>query len=342
MLPRSWLGQQMQVDRLKRRNFIALLGGAAGWPLAARAQQPTMRVIGFLSGRSASESLGVLAGFRKGLHEAGYDEGTNVHIAFRWGEGHYRELPTLASDLAGLRVTVMVAAGGEIVALAAKTATSTIPVVFIVGTDPVKAGLVASLRRPGGNVTGVTLLTATLGTKRLGLVRDIVPAATLIAVLVNPLNSNTAPYLSDIEGAARSLGQNISILRASTPSQVDAAFAEIVQQQNAGALVVIPDAFFSSARDQLVSLAAHYALPAIFDSRENVAAGGLMSYGSSYADVYHQAGIYVGRILKGAKPADLPVLQPTKFEFVINLKTARALGLTIPPGILAIADEVIE
>jgi len=215
---------------IRRREFIATLGSAVvAWPVAARAQQPVMPVIGFLSGRSASESSGVLAGFRKGLHEAGYDEGRNVHIAFRWGEGHYRELPTLASDLAGLRVTVMVAAGGEIVALAAKTATSTIPVVFIVGTDPVKAGLVASLSRPGGNVTGVTLLTATLGAKRLGLVRDIVPAATLIAVLVNPLNSSTAAYLSDIEGAARSLGQNISIQRASTPSQVDAAFAEIVQ-----------------------------------------------------------------------------------------------------------------
>ena len=329
MLPRSWLGQQMQVDRLKRRNFIALLGGAAGWPLAARAQQPTMPVIGFLSGRSASESSGVLAGFRKGLHEAGYDEGTNVHIAFRWGEGHYRELPTLASDLAGLRVTVMVAAGGEIVALAAKTATSTIPVVFIVGTDPVKAGLVASLSRPGGNVTGVTLLTATLGTKRLGLVRDIVPAAMLIAVLVNPLNSNTAPYLSDIEGAARSLGQNISILRASTPSQVDAAFAEIVQQQNAGALVVIPDAFFSSARDQLVSLAAHHALPAIFDFRENVAAGGLMSYGSSYADVYHQAGIYVGRI---SKAQSQPICQCCSLPSSSSSSTLRLPGHSASPS----------
>jgi putative tryptophan/tyrosine transport system substrate-binding protein len=333
----------MQFDQLRRREFTLLLGGAAAaWPLAARPQQQGVPVIGFLSGRSASESSGVLAGFRKGLHEAGYDEGTNVHIAFRWGEGHYRELPALASDLAGLRVTIMVAAGGEIVALAAKTATSAIPVVFVVGTDPVKAGLVASLSRPGGNVTGVTLLTATLGAKRLGLVRDIVPATTLIAVLVNPLNSNTAAYLSDIEDAARSLGQNISILRASTPSEIDAALAEIVQRQHASALVVIPDAFFSSARDQLVSLAAHHALPAIFDSRENVAAGGLMSYGTSYVEVYHQAGIYVGRILKGAKPTDLPVLQPTKFEFVINLKTARALGLNIPPGILAIADEVIE
>jgi putative tryptophan/tyrosine transport system substrate-binding protein len=332
----------MHLHRLKRREFVTLAGGAAvARPLVARAQQ-AVPVIGFLSGRSASESSGVLTGFRKGLHEAGYDEGRNVHIAFRWGEGHYRELPTLASDLAGLRVTIMVAAGGEIVALAAKKATSTIPIVFIVGTDPVKAGLVAGLNRPGGNVTGVTLLTATLGAKRLGLVRDIVPAATLIAVLVNPLNSNTAAYLSDIEGAAHSLGQSISILRASTPSEVDAAFAEIVQQQHASALVVIPDAFFSSARDQLVSLAAHHSLPAIFDSRENVAAGGLMSYGTNYADVYHQAGIYAGRILKGAKPVELPVLQPTKFEFVINLKTARALSLTIPPGILAIADEVIE
>jgi putative tryptophan/tyrosine transport system substrate-binding protein len=326
---------------MRRREFITLLGGTAAWPLVARAQQAVVPVIGFLSGRSARESAGVLAGFRKGLHEAGYDEGTNVHIAFRWGEGHYRELPVLASDLVGLRVTVMVAAGGEIVALAAKTTTSTIPIVFIVGTDPVKAGLVTSLSRPGGNVTGVTLLTATLGAKRLGLVRDIVPAAILIAVLVNPLNSNTAAYLSDIEGAARSLGQNINIWRASTPSEVDAAFAEIVQQ-HASALVVIPDAFFSSVRDQLVSLAARHALPAIFDSRENVAAGGLMSYGTSYSDVYHQAGMYAGRILKGAKPVDLPVLQPTKFEFVINLKTATALGLTIPPGILAIADEVIE
>jgi putative tryptophan/tyrosine transport system substrate-binding protein len=327
---------------VRRRDFITLLGGAAAlWPLGVRAQQAVVPVIGFLSGRSARESAGVLAGFRKGLHEAGYDEGTNVHIAFRWGEGHYRELPVLASDLVGLRVTVMVAAGGEIVALAAKTTTSTIPIVFIVGTDPVKAGLVTSLSRPGGNVTGVTLLTATLGAKRLGLVRDIVPAAILIAVLVNPLNSNTAAYLSDIEGAARSLGQNINIWRASTPSEVDAAFAEIVQQ-HASALVVIPDAFFSSVRDQLVSLAARHALPAIFDSRENVAAGGLMSYGTSYSDVYHQAGMYAGRILKGAKPVDLPVLQPTKFEFVINLKTATALGLTIPPGILAIADEVIE
>jgi putative tryptophan/tyrosine transport system substrate-binding protein len=326
---------------MRRREFITLLGGTAAWPLVARAQQAVVPVIGFLSGRSARESASVLAGFRKGLHEAGYDEGTNVHIAFRWGEGHYRELPVLASDLVGLRVTVMVAAGGEIVALAAKTTTSTIPIVFIVGTDPVKAGLVTSLSRPGGNVTGVTLLTATLGAKRLGLVRDIVPAAILIAVLVNPLNSNTAAYLSDIEGAARSLGQNINIWRASTPSEVDAAFAEIVQQ-HASALVVIPDAFFSSVRDQLVSLAARHALPAIFDSRENVAAGGLMSYGTSYSDVYHQAGMYAGRILKGAKPVDLPVLQPTKFEFVINLKTATALGLTIPPGILAIADEVIE
>jgi putative tryptophan/tyrosine transport system substrate-binding protein len=327
-------------SHIERRKFLAALGGAAAaWPLAARAQQAAMPVTGFLSSRSPGESASVMGGFRQGLKEAGYAEGRNVHIAFRWAEGRYDRLPALAAELVDIQVTVILAAGGTQTGLAAKAATSTIPIVNI-GSDPVAAGLVASLSRPGGNVTGVSLLSGALTPKRLELLRELLPTATIIGVLVNPNIPNAEIEIEsrEIQAAARTTGQQIRVVSASTERDIDAAFASITQQ-GIGALVIGADAFFDSRRDLVVALAAQYRVPTIYGF---AAPGGLVSYAASVPEGYRQAGIYVGRILKGDKPADLPVLQPTKFELVINMKTAKALGLEVPDSLLARADEVIE
>jgi ABC-type uncharacterized transport system substrate-binding protein len=323
---------------MRRRQFITLLGGAAAtWPLAARAQQPAMPVIGFLSSRSPRESASVVAGFRQGLKEAGYREGQNVHIAFRWAEGQFDQLPALAAELVEIQVAVILAAGGTVTGLAAKAATSTIPIVCI-GTDPDKVGLVASLSRPGGNVTGISPLSWPLGAKRLGLLRELVPRTAVIAVLINPTNPAAEMESEGIQAAARATGQQIHILHASSESGIDAAFTNLVQQR-VGALLVGADPFFNSRRNQLVALAARHAVPTIYSFS---AAGGLISYASNIPEAYHQAAIYVGRILKGEKASDLPVVQPTKFELIINLKTAKALGIDVPLHLQQLADEVIE
>jgi ABC-type uncharacterized transport system substrate-binding protein len=325
---------------MRRREFITLIGGAVAWPLAARAQQPAMPVVGFLNQGSAKPSAYLAAAFRKGLNEVNYVEGKNVGIEYRWAESQYNELPELASDLVNRKVAVLAPAFLP-AALAAKAATSTIPICFVTGADPVKQGLVTSLNRPGGNVTGVSFLSALLGAKRLGLLHDLMPAANIFAVLLNPTNSNAETLSKDLLSAAHTLGKQIVLLTASTEHEIDRQFATLVQQR-ADVLIVSPDAFFDSQRDHIVALVAHHAIPAIYERRDSAVAGGLMSYGADVADAYHQAGIYTGRILNGEKPADLPVIQPTKLEFVINLKTAKTLGLTFPPGLLAIADEVIE
>jgi ABC-type uncharacterized transport system substrate-binding protein len=322
---------------MKRREFITLLGGAAVWPLAAKAQQPTIPVIGFLSSRSPVESASVVAGFRQGLKEAGYAEGRNVHIAFRWAEGGYDRLPALVAELVEIQVAVILAAGGTQTGLAAKAATSTIPVVNI-GSDPDRMGLVASFNRPGGNVTGISLLSWPLTPKRLELLRELVPTAGVLGVLVNPSGPNAEIESREIQTAARALGQQIHVFRAATEPELRSVFASVTQE-GIGALVVGADAFFDSRRDLLVALAAQHAVPAIYSF---AAPCGLISYAASVPEGYRQAGVYVGRILKGEKPADLPVLQPTKFELVINLKTAKALGLTVPEKLLVAADEVIE
>jgi putative ABC transport system substrate-binding protein len=327
---------------IKRREFITAVGGAAAWPLAARAQQqPAMPVIGFLHGASPAPFAHLVAAFRQGLGEMDYVEGRNVAIEFRWAEGQYDRLPELAVDLDRRRVAVIVATGGEQAGIAAKRATATIPIVFTSGDDPVKLGLVASLSRPGGNATGVSILTAQMETKRIGLLRELVPAATRIAVLANPAYRSTDVQLKEVEEAARTLGLQIEILRASSESDLDAAFARLPELK-VGALQVCADPFFNSRRDQIVALAARHALATIYEQREFAVAGGLASYGTSLTDAYRQIGIYAGRILKGDKPADLPVMQSTKFDLVLNLKTAKALGLTVPDKLLALADEVIE
>jgi putative ABC transport system substrate-binding protein len=324
-----------------RRELLAALGSAAAWPLAARAQQPSMPVVGFISSRSPDESASAVVAFRQGLAEAGYVEGQNVEIAFRWAEGHYDRLPMMAADLARRQVTAILATGGNPPVFAVKAATATIPIVFIIGSDPVEVGFVASLNRPGANITGVSLFTSVLVAKRLELLRELVPAATIIAFLVNPDNSNAQPDTAVMQAAAARLGQKLIVLSARTDQDIDLAFASLGQQQ-ATALVVNTDAFFLTRRNQLASLEARYAIPTIHDLREYTAAGGLLSYGTNLADAYRQGGTYVGRILKGEKPHSLPVVQPTKFDLVINLKTAKALGLEIPPTLLARADEVLE
>ena len=327
---------------MRRREFITLLGGAAAvWPLVARAQQPVIPVIGFISSRSPDESASAVVAFRQGLAEAGYVEGQNVEITFRWAEGHYDRLLMMAAYLARRQVTAILATGGNPPVFAVKAATATIPIVFIIGSDPVEVGFVASLNRPGGNITGVSLFTSLLVAKRLELLRELVPAATIIAFLVNPDNSNARPDTAVMQAAAARLGQKLIVLSAHTDQDIDLAFASLGQQQ-ATALVVNTDAFFLTRRNQLASLEARYAIPTIHDLREYTAAGGLVSYGTNLADAYRQGGTYVGRILKGEKPHSLPVMQPTEFDLVINLKAAKALGLQIPDRLLALADEVIE
>jgi putative ABC transport system substrate-binding protein len=325
---------------MKRREFIALLGGAAAtWPLAAHAQQPALPVIGFMASWAYNENLENLVALRRGLSEIGYIEGQNVTIEYRWADGQYDRLSALATDLVRRRVNVIVAAGGS--GLAAKAATTTIPIVSMIGGDPVTSGFVASLNRPEANLTGVALFAYSLGPKRLELLRELVPSAKVIAVLVNPTNADAQPDRQAVEASARAVGQQIFILNASTERDFDSAFAAMVQQR-AGALLVMADPIFNSRREQLIALAARHAMPTIYEWREFAMAGGLMSYGSSITDAYRQVGIYTGKMLKGAKPAELPVMQAVKVELVLNLKTATTLGLTFPLTLLGRADEVVE
>jgi putative ABC transport system substrate-binding protein len=325
-----------------RREFLMLLGGATlARPRRARAQQPAMPVVGYLSSRSPDDTTHLLAGFRQGLADGGFVEHQNVTIEYRWALGQYDQLPALAAELTRLPVAVVVSTGGEPAALAAKAATSTIPIVFGTGTDPVKAGLVASYNRPGGNATGINFQTADMEAKRLGLLHELMPQAKNIAFLYNAKFAAAEGQLHDVREAARTLGLQINALHASTDDQINAAFRTMVQQQTA-ALILAADPFFDTRRSQLVVLAAYNSLPAIYQFREYAAAGGLMSYGIDAIDAYRQIGIYAARILKGTRPVDLPVMQPTKFELVNNLKTAKALGRTVPETLLARADEVIE
>jgi putative ABC transport system substrate-binding protein len=327
---------------MNRREFITLLGGAAaGWPLAARAQQAAMPVIGFLSGRSSGEAAYAVAAFHRGLKALGYVEGDNVAIEYRWADGAYDRLPTLAADLVRRRVAVIAATGGHLSGLAAKAATSSIPIVFNTGEDPVSLGLVTSINRPGGNATGIYIFLAEMDTKRLELLRELVPNAALIAVLLNPTWIRFKAVSKEIAEAARAAGQRIDVVEASNEHEIHGAFKRIAPLRPQ-ALLVGADPFFNARREQLVTLANHYAIPAIYELREFAVAGGLMSYGTSLTEAYRQVGVYTGRILKGEKPAELPVVQSSRFELVINLKTAKALGLKVPATVLARADEVIE
>jgi len=326
---------------VRRRHFITLIGGAAAvWPRAARGQQAAMPVIGFLHGASFEGYKPMVTSFRQGLKEAGYVDGYNVAIEFRWAEGHYDQLPAMAADLVRRQVAVIVT-GGTPAAFAAKEATSTIPTVISVGVDPVQLGLVGSLNRPGGNVTGTAVLTVELGAKKLEMLHELLPTAAAIVLLVNPTNPNVESETRVVQDAARLLGLHLHVLHASTESQIDAAFGALVELR-ASALIVGVEPFLNDSRAQIVALAARYAVPAVYGVRDFVTAGGLMSYGTDLVDIYRQSGIYAGKILKGARPADLPVQQLTKVALVINLKTAKTLGLTIPTTLLGRADEVIE
>jgi len=323
---------------MRRRELITLIGGAAAWPLAARAQYP---IVGVVSSRSLADSAISFTAFRRGLADSGYVEGQNLEIISRWAEGHYDRLPALAADLARRRVAVILATGGNPPALAAKAASATIPTVFIIGSDPVEVGLVASLNHPGGNITGVSLFTSLLVAKRLELLREMVPTAITIGFLVNPNNSNAKPDTKVAHTAARGLARQLTVLHAATEEDIDAAFATLARDR-ISALMVNTDAFFLTRREQFATLAARHAIPTIHDFKEYTVAGGLASYGINLASAYHQAGVYVARILRGEKPADLPVVQPTKLDLVINLKTAKTLGLDVPATLLFRADEVIE
>jgi putative ABC transport system substrate-binding protein len=324
---------------MRRRGFITFLGGAGVWPLAARAQRPAMPVVGFLSGASSDGYAERTRAFHQGLSEAGYEDGRNVAVEYRWAEGQYDRLPAMATDLVHRQVAVITANLPG--ALAAKAATQTIPIIFMTGADPVTAGLVASLNRPGRNVTGVSGLYAEIGPKRLELMHELVPSTSTVGLLVNPSNPGTETLLKDLRAAAPALGLQLQTLSASNEREFDAIFASLARLR-VGALVVGNDGLFNSRHQRLVSLASQYSIPATYPSREFVTAGGLMGYGGSATDQYRLAGSYVGRVLRGEKPADLPVQQATRVEMIINLKTAKALGLTVPPNLLAIADEVIE
>jgi putative tryptophan/tyrosine transport system substrate-binding protein len=326
---------------MKRRAFILLLGGAAAWPLAARAQQPVMPVVGFLSSRSADDSARVVAAFREGLGEIGYVDGRNAAIEFRWAQGQFDRLPALAAELVRRPVAVLAAVGGFQTPRAAQAATNAIPIVFGIGEDPVKEGLVPNLNRPGANVTGATFFTALLGAKRLGLLRDLVPKAEMVGLLVNQHTSQGQGQIRDVQQAARDLGLRLLVLNGGSDENIETAFAGLAAQ-GVAALLVGADPFFDTRRDQLIALVARHRVPAVYQFRDYALAGGLMSYGANITDLYRQVGLYVGRILKGEKPADLPVMLPTKFELVINLKTAKALGIDISANLLTLADEVIE
>jgi putative ABC transport system substrate-binding protein len=328
---------------VRRRAFITLLGGAAAWPLTARTQQQPMPVIGFLNGQFAQTFAPQVVAFRHGLNEAGYVEGQNVAIEYRWAEGRLDRLPPLAADLVRRRVTVIAATGGNNSAFAAMQATSTIPIVFTSSDNPMERGLVASINRPGGNVTGVSWFSAELGPKRLGLLHELVPNVTIVALLINPDNPETVRQPAEMQDGARAIGLQLIVLTAMTAGDIDMAFTAMVQNR-VGALLVGSDPYFANRREQLIALAAQHAIPTIYADagREVAEAGGLMNYGNSLADAYRRAGIHTGRILKGAKPSELPVDQATKFELIINLRTAKALGLTVPQSLLVIADELIE
>ncbi len=327
---------------MRRREFIRLLGGAAVWPLAVRAQPPAMPIVGVVSPRSPEDSARLGAAFRKALNETGYIEGQNVMVEYHWLEGKYDRLPALMADFVRRRVAVIATPAFTAAAPVAKAATTTIPIVFGVAEDPVKLGLVTSLARPGSNATGINFLTIEVVAKRLGLLHDLVPKVVRFAVLINPANASSAEtMLQEIPEAARALGVQIQVLNASTSGEIEAAFATLARDR-ADALFVAPDGFFSSRRVQFVTLAAHHRVPTAYALREFVEAGGLMSYGTDVVDVYRQVGVYTGQILKGAKPADLPVVQSTKFEFVINMQTARLLGIEVPNSIQLLADEIIE
>jgi putative tryptophan/tyrosine transport system substrate-binding protein len=325
---------------MRRREFITLLGGAAVWPLAARAQQP-VPVIGFLHSGSPNPYAHMVAAFRQGLNDQGYFESRNVTIEFRWAEGHSDRLFALADELVRHPVDVIAAVGGNLSALAARKASSTVPIVFNSGSDPIKSGLVASFNRPGGNTTGVSFFGVSLGQKRLELIRELVPTTSIVAILVNPSFPDTAIELNDVQAAAQTLGVQTIVLSTSNEAEIEVLFGNL-SHRRAGALLLASNPFFNSRRDHLVTLAAGHAIPAIYQLREFVEAGGLISYGNSFTDLYRQVGVYVGRILNGAKPSDLPVVRPTRFELAINTKTAKALGLTIPNTILVAADLVIE
>jgi putative ABC transport system substrate-binding protein len=324
---------------MRRREFITLLGGAAAWPLAVRAQQPALPVIGYLHSASPEPYSSMIAAFRHGLAEAGYVDGQNVTINYRWAEGQFNRLPALAAELVAGRPAILIASGGYVSAVAAKAATTTVPIVFTIGADPVRSGLVSNLGRPSGNLTGVTFFTITLGPKRLELLHELLPKAVKIGMLVNPKSLN--PDAAEVVEAAHALGLSVHVLEAASNEDIDTAFRSLAQERD-DAIIAVSSPLFTSRREQIVTLANYHRVPAIYPLREYVTSGGLVSYGASIKDAYRQSGVYAGRILKGAKPADLPVMQPTKFEMVFNLKTAKALGLTVPPMLLARADEVIE